>query len=128
MKWLTGVAAALAVATLLAGCADEREKTEDEYLELWQELNDTLDKVTDESSLRAALPELRKLNERLKAHAERRKAMDAPTEERRRQLLARQSKDLTREAGRFGKNQRRIAGIKGKEELLEAIQDFGAEP
>jgi len=124
MKRAMVAVAVLLLVGALGGCADKYETNEKEHLELLKELNKVLATAKDKDSLRAAIPLLAELNERIRINILERQAMPDPSKKRAKKLQDKYADRLRQQSEILGAHMREIDEIdKADKDLRKQRQD-----
>ncbi len=102
------VALVTCVAALTAGCSNEQDDIVETELELFDELNDVLESITDGASVEMAIPKLEALNERFKELAARPERQRRLTGEERERGITKHGEALLERSRIAGGHIRRI--------------------
>jgi hypothetical protein len=124
MKSFVLVVIVVCLAGLCCGCSSEQEELSGDQLELFKELNEVLESVTDAASVDGAIPKLEQLNTKLAALAARPAMKTRLTKEEREDGIKKYGRDLAKQGGAAAAHVVRISSIEGiKKEDVKRLQD-----
>ena len=124
MKSFVSVVIIVCLAGACCGCSNEQEELSKDQLDLFKELNEVLESVTDAASIERAIPKLARLNTEFAALAARPAMNERLAKEEREKGIRKYGQDLMKQGGIASAHVVRISSMEGiKREDVTRLQD-----